>query len=233
MIDLRSKTEHLEQARKHAAANPPTAAPAAPSNERSATPFQIPGLRYHEISFNGNSFSMGLMRQLAFTSAAKLVYLMAIGSRLEGISILSREVMAPRGLVGLAFDSLHYCTYEVLSVFRVLADEAAYPVLVHCTQGKDRTGLTVLLVLMLLGVDAEAIAEDYLRSQKDLLAERGEKLEELRSIGLPDDFADCPTDWVEKVVNHINEQYGGIEKYLLKCGVTEDMQKAIKRKLQG
>ena len=35
------------------------------------------------------------------------------------------------------------------------------PVLVHCSAGKDRTGVVVALVLSLLGVADEVIAEDY------------------------------------------------------------------------
>ena len=49
-----------------------------------------------------------------------------------------------------------------------------------------------------------------------------------RSIGLPDEFADCPEDWVEKVVEHVDGQYGGAEKYLNWCGVTHEMQADIK-----
>jgi protein tyrosine/serine phosphatase len=42
------------------------------------------------------------------------------------------------------------CKGEVKQVFDVLADDRNWPVLVHCTQGKDRTGLIVMLVLFLL-----------------------------------------------------------------------------------
>ncbi|MGJ9411331.1 tyrosine-protein phosphatase [Aeromicrobium sp. CF4.19] len=45
------------------------------------------------------------------------------------------------------------------------ADGAA---LVHCAAGKDRTGISVALVLSLLGVDAEHIEADYLRTRESL-----------------------------------------------------------------
>jgi protein-tyrosine phosphatase len=38
------------------------------------------------------------------------------------------------------------------------------PVAIHCTAGKDRTGVVVALILDLLGVSREDIFEDYLRS---------------------------------------------------------------------
>jgi len=166
---------------------------------------------------------------MSWTSTARLLYLMAIGRRTEGISVLGREVMAPRGLIGLGIDSLTFCGAEVLSSFRILAEPANYPLLVHCTQGKDRTGLVVLLVLMLCGVDLDVARGDYMASQRELEGERDEKLLEIRSIGLPDVFADCPEEWVETVGGHVNNQYGGVEKYLARCGVTEEMQRSVRR----
>lgn len=46
----------------------------------------------------------------------------------------------------------------------VLGDPAAHPVLVHGTAGKDRTGVVVAVLLAMLGVADDAIAEDYARS---------------------------------------------------------------------
>jgi len=242
VIDLRSTTEHLEQARKHAAAQssassssfPPSLSssdPPAPNTTTTPQPYpaKIPTIVYHPINFNGTSFSLGLMRRMPLLATGKMLTLLALGYRTTAISVLSAHVMAPRGLVGLAHDSLAFCAAEVRAVFRVLADQTAYPLLVHCTQGKDRTGLVVVLVLMLCGVGEEAVRVDYLRSQKELKGEREAKLVEIRSIGLPDEFADCPEDWVEKVVEHVNGQYGGVEGYLSWCGVKHEMQADIKR----
>ena len=41
------------------------------------------------------------------------------------------------------------------------ADAASLPMVVHCTAGKDRTGVASALVLAALGVDEETIAADY------------------------------------------------------------------------
>ena len=40
--------------------------------------------------------------------------------------------------------------------------------LIHCASGKDRTGFGAALILDVLGVDEEAIVEDYLRTNKYL-----------------------------------------------------------------
>ncbi len=47
-----------------------------------------------------------------------------------------------------------------------LAEPGTLPALIHCTYGKDRTGVAVALVLRSLGVPREKIMEDYLLSNK-------------------------------------------------------------------
>lgn len=47
--------------------------------------------------------------------------------------------------------------------FRAVAD-AEGPVLVHCSAGRDRTGMIVAMLLALAGVEHEAIATDYERA---------------------------------------------------------------------
>ena len=43
-------------------------------------------------------------------------------------------------------------------------DFSSGAILWHCTEGKDRCGLTSALVLEVLGVDRETILEDYLKT---------------------------------------------------------------------
>lgn len=67
-------------------------------------------------------------------------------------------------------------------------------------------------------------------SQTKLQVEREEKLAEIRSIGLPDSFADCPADWVGKVCEYVDgPPFGGVEEYLDSCGVTAPQQAEITR----
>lgn len=156
---------------------------------------------------------------------------MTIGRRLDAIKILSPHMEA-MGLVGLATESLDVCTKEVKRCFDVLADENNWPVLVHCTQGKDRTGLIVMLVLFLLNVDTDAVEKDYLLSEPELEAEKQGRIEEMASIGLSERFACCPPEVVKSVYTHIKTKYGGVEAYLLSTGVTGEMMDSIKRILQ-
>lgn len=153
---------------------------------------------------------------------------MIFGFRMQAISILGREVMQPRGLIGLGFDSIDHCGPEIADALRAYATASNYPILIHCTQGKDRTGLIIALVLLLLKVPVDAIQRDYVMSEAELEPERESRLVEIRSIGLTEDFARCPNNWIEKMEGHLGEKHGGVREYCRSIGFSEaDEQKLI------
>lgn len=231
IIDLRTPTEHIEAQKTHTATPTPSAPGLAPRDPQQ--PLRIEGIAYEDINLNGDSYTNALLKQLTWLQTAQLYALYAVGYRKEAIAILAANVMTPRGLAGLAIDTLTYSKGAIASVFNsTLSDPEAYPVLVHCTQGKDRTGLIVLLVLLLCGVDANTIESDYLASQEGLAPERVEKVEEMRSIGLPEHFADAEVGWVGKVVEWLEGQ-GGVEAYLEAAGMGRDVQGRVKGAVKG
>jgi len=50
-------------------------------------------------------------------------------------------------------------------IFTLLADDGGVPILVHCSGGKDRTGMVCALTQWVLGVHRDDIISDYLSSQ--------------------------------------------------------------------
>ena len=58
------------------------------------------------------------------------------------------------------------------AVFRYLVRSEVFPLLVHCSIGKDRTGIVVALLLFALGVPEETIYADYMLSNDYLVALR-------------------------------------------------------------
>ena len=236
IVDLRSKTEHINAAKKRSDVGPGVESAALPASEQAfdktvRDPVEIPGVRYAYINLNGKGFERHLIWQLKYTSLAKLVFLMAAGYRTQGISVLGKELMLPRGLVGLGLDTLDYSGPEIKEVFGVFADSSAWPIMVNCTQGKDRTGITVLLVLLLCHVDLNAITQDYVRSEPELEREKAERMKEIESIGLDESFATCPPDFCPKVVKHLDTKYGGINAYLAKIGVDANQAEKIRNVL--
>jgi protein-tyrosine phosphatase len=69
-----------------------------------------------------------------------------------------------------------------------LAQADSFPAVIHCTAGKDRTGIMVALVLALLGVPDDAIAYDYslTNSSSEHLMETLSKSRSLAHLGIPD-----------------------------------------------
>lgn len=51
-------------------------------------------------------------------------------------------------------------------VMRLLLDETNYPIIIHCTAGKDRTGVIIALILALIGVPQATILADYTQSNR-------------------------------------------------------------------
>jgi len=133
-----------------------------------------------------------------------------------------------------------YCKPEIKEVFTYFAEERSYPILVHCTQGKDRTGLTILLALM-LALDKEdptdvrdAVEYDYMLTNAGLLPVREEMLAEMRTIGFSDDsgFVDAPKGWVEDTLDFIEEKWGNVPSYLLDAGLSKDQLEKIRQNLR-
>lgn len=95
------------------------------------------------------------------------------------------------------------------------------PVLIHCTAGKDRTGLTVALLLRLLGVPEPTVVDDYALSNRwtePLAASLAKEFAPLYVLGFtpaqlrPLLLAD--PDYLLGALRRVDEQYGGVEAYL-------------------
>ena len=115
-----------------------------------------------------------------------------------------------------------HCGPEIASALRAYSTLSNYPILSHCTQGKDRTGLIIALILFLLEVPRDAISHDYVMSESELESERENRMKEIRSIGLSEDFADCPKDWIERMEGFLEEKYGGVRGYCRGIGFGDE-----------
>lgn len=232
IIDLRTKTEHIEQAkRKEPETMTQTSLQSATSDSVPAKIVQIPNMNYKEINLNGGWFSAALIRKLNWASLSKMLGLMTIGSRLDAIKILGVEVMRPAGLIGMGKLTLESSHKEIRQVLQLLADQGSLPVLVHCTQGKDRTGLIIMLVLLLLEAPIDTITADYVASENQLEAEKEERMAELARMGLDEAFAVCPTNFVTELKRYIDDKHEGIEHYLRECKVDTSSMQAIRNNL--
>ncbi|TGJ86145.1 hypothetical protein E0Z10_g2583 [Xylaria hypoxylon] len=217
VMDLRTKTEHITQAKKRQAVlKTPVLLQ---SNTALAEPMQIPGLLYRNVRVTGRRLERALLRQLSWWNFIKLIFLFIFGFRVQAIRIMGQEVMQPLGLVGLSLITLDESGPEIVEALQILtSSQTPNPTLVHCTQGKDRTGMIIALALLILRVPTDAISHDYLLSQSGLEPERDDRVAEMVQIGLTPAWGDCPPEFVQLVRGHLDLQYGGVDGYLDSIG---------------
>ena len=133
-----------------------------------------------------------------------------------------------------------YCRYidvrkgQFHETLATLATPGVLPALYHCNGCKDRTGLISALVLGLVGVPNETIAEDYAITGKYLLsrhimgqAKIGNDVsnmpwEEYRDIA-------CPPTIMQATLEYIQQTYGSVEKYVCKIGLSGKQIENIKK----
>lgn len=121
------------------------------------------------------------------------------------------------GLVGLYKAFLTNGQVYFKEIFTVLQDPTNYPVLVHCSAGKDRTGLTIALVQSLLGCERNAIVDSYSVSTRNLDMVRIRK--EVLAFGLGIEFAETPKEVMIEVLAFVDKKYGSVSNYLLEIGI--------------
>lgn len=110
---------------------------------------------------------------------------------------------------------------------RHIAVSGADPVLVHCTAGKDRTGLVIGLTLAAIGADHRDIVADYMVSEAMLSGEWADAMEEiLRGYAVPPgvDLARLavasPAALMRTSLDTVVAEHGSVRGYLLAHGMT-------------
>lgn len=104
--------------------------------------------------------------------------------------------------------------------------ESAGGVLFHCTTGKDRTGWAAASLMLLLGVDEDAVTEDYLRTNTDLLPALQPVLDRFAEQG-GDPDALLPVlgvreEYLRTALAEVDALFGGIHGYATDgLGLTE------------
>ncbi|MHC6222324.1 tyrosine-protein phosphatase [Arthrobacter sp. MMS24-S77] len=113
---------------------------------------------------------------------------------------------------------------------RLIADSGTEPVLVHCTAGKDRTGVVVALALLAAGVDREQVILDYTASEENLSGEWSEAMMAAASshpglAGIGEDLQEIisasPATVLETTLDLVDETYGSATGLLQAHGFSD------------
>jgi len=133
---------------------------------------------------------------------------------------------------------LEFGTASWLKMFDIFSRVETQPILIHCTAGKDRTGVATAFLLSVLGVDRELIEADYLLTNLDVtrqvdfientsgLPEGVNRLQMMEAAGVPEralsDFLDG-----------LDERWGGAGGYLEHIGLSEQTITAVRKAFLG
>ncbi|KAJ3783524.1 protein-tyrosine phosphatase-like protein [Lentinula aff. detonsa] len=188
--------------------------------------------RWNTVKVNliGRKFEMNLVQQLRWWQALWFFVLMLLQRRMTAIRIIGRNVMSPKGLVGLNKDSLQFCQYGILQerdLFLLYLDPQAYPVLVHCTQGKDRSGLIIMLILFVLRIPLKFVKADYVLSNQGLDRVRASMITEVLEIGMDEKYTQAPEEIVDEVWKFL-EDGGGVDMYLDELGFGQSKRQKLR-----
>jgi protein-tyrosine phosphatase len=150
----------------------------------------------------------------------------AAGSRQSDLALATRDVY-------LIF--LEHFRGLVANVIQTVVDAPEGTVVVHCAGGKDRTGLTVALLLRLAGVGLDDIDRDYALSQERLkprhekwfaeAADDEAELERLRRMTA------TPAGAMRGVLEELERRYGSVEEYLRAGGAREGIGERVRERL--
>lgn len=148
---------------------------------------------------------------------------------LKGIPVSARDIdFDDPGAIDRFFREIYRYQVEhkardFARVLHLMTDPAAFPLLYHCTNGKDRTGFMTALILLICGVPEPVILSDYTLS--NLTFERAyESLGTIMATGFnmaaPEeraklrDFFGVRPAWLKSQLDFIRGYFGNVERYL-------------------
>jgi protein-tyrosine phosphatase len=162
------------------------------------------------------------------------VYLnLPLESFVPQVSALISRAANRAEVYGIILD--HY-PHLMADVMRALADARPGGVMIHCHNGKDRTGMVVALLLCLAGVPEPTIVADYAESQVSL---RPLYQATAAQAGSTDylGFWHRPTatpDMMQAMLAHLAAAYGGVRPYLKAAGLSvNEMERLVNRLRSG
>jgi protein-tyrosine phosphatase len=113
---------------------------------------------------------------------------------------------------------------SIVEALAILTDPAAYPAVIHCSIGKDRTGVLIALIMRAIGVSVEDIIREYELSRigaerlvARLRTQMGADQGDLDPY-LPALLAADP-ETMRRFLRHVHDEFGSVRGYLCSLGI--------------
>ena len=167
--------------------------------------------------------------------------LKAMGARYINIAVIPEggtdqlsRLVGDTGISGKRYlGYLEFGPSSWLKMFEIFADAGSLPVVLHCTAGKDRTGVSTAFLLAVLGVSRDLIEADYLLTNLDT-DRQADFIES--TAGYPEGVdresmllaAGVPEDAMKDFLDGVEANWGSAVGYLQEIGVTHEQMDAVR-----
>jgi protein-tyrosine phosphatase len=123
---------------------------------------------------------------------------------------------------------------NIAAIVNAIAESPTGRVVLHCSAGKDRTGLMTALVLSTVGVSKHDIAEDYALTNVFLQASIEQELSQITDLEERQQTAEdlkAKPEFMLETLGFIEQAYGNTGAYLQSCGVNPETLENLKTRL--
>ena len=150
----------------------------------------------------------------------------------ESMSHRINPLVARGGLLRMYISFVEDSQKDLLKCFETMV--LGVPMVVHCTSGKDRTGVLCALVLNLCGVKDAVVFEDYHQTEmyvQELFANPNNPTVAHFGSSFPE-MQLAPKEIMKQLFRHIRLKYNSIEEYVdVVVGFGKDNRRALVNKL--
>jgi protein-tyrosine phosphatase len=135
----------------------------------------------------------------------------------------------PADLAALYADLLVRGREQFVKTIELTADHVARGgVLIHCTAGKDRTGLAIALIQAAIGVEAEAIVADFAKSDQPARRRRAAMIADPRPGDPPVHRSPAamwtaPPDAIRIVLDTAIGELGSLQRWPVELGIAPEV----------
>lgn len=144
----------------------------------------------------------------------------ALGTTQEAVMAPAVADSSKLGYAKLYRLILDHSQKEIAKALRVLSQEENLPVLVHCMHGKDRTGMVVMLVMLLCDNEPQAALLDYTQSEVQLRTARDSNQLNLASHLTTDAVLASSAHVMQTTMDYMNAKWGSAAGYAKAIGIT-------------
>ena len=151
---------------------------------------------------------------------APSVFAASAGVRYRSIPLMEDDPSPVIGLAATYRQILDERGPQLAEVARILLEPDALPAVIGCAAGKDRTGVTIALLLSAVGVAPDVIVADYVLTGCAFSEPDPEDPHFVDWRAGPIDL-DCPPEHMQAMLVHLADRHGGAGDLLRRHGLSQ------------